>query len=401
MIRQMADRIAEFHEQYTTEIDRVNEGYRKNALVISGKGFTFTFTQQIVDLVQVLDRVNVDFYPTWQEASEAAKKLGATSGPSYKTIYSKDAKLPSNPNMVYTDFPGWPRFFGREPRPDLYPTWQEASEAAIKLGARSDTKYRKLREEDLRLPSSPDEYYQDFPGWDTFFGREPRPDLYPTWQEASEAAIRLGIRTSTDYDAMRHKDPRLPSSPDQKYEDFPEWDEFLDRTLFYTTWQEASEAAKKLGIKTSTDYKTLYKEDRRLPSRPYTTYTDFPGWPRFFGRQPRLGKYLTWQEASEATKKLGTKTITDYKTLYKEDPHLPCNPNSHYKDFPGWDTFFGREPRPDLYPTWQEASEATIRLGIKTSGEYPKKYKEDRRLPGGPHKQYKDFPGWPKFLGKK
>lgn len=42
-------------------------------------------------------------------------------------------------------------------------------------------------------------------------------DFYPTWEEASKAARALGIKSAVEY-AMRYKeDPRLPSAPGLKY----------------------------------------------------------------------------------------------------------------------------------------------------------------------------------------
>ena len=148
----------------------------------------------------------------------------------------------------------------------------------------------------------------------------------------------------------------------------------------------------KLGFKTIDEYKIRYREDESLPSNPNITYQNFPGWTRFLG----IAKYPTWQEASEAAIKLGFKTSFEYRSGYKKDSKLPSDPHKFYKNFPTWFIFLDTAK----YLTWQEASEAAIRLGFKTSFEYGKRHREDSRLPYRASVAYKNFPGWKKFLRK-
>ncbi|HYC83417.1 MAG TPA: integrase repeat-containing protein, partial [Candidatus Paceibacterota bacterium] len=95
------------------------------------------------------------------------------------------------------------------------------------------------------------------------------------------------IKTKDEYKERYKEDPRLPSTPYRPYPDFPGFTAFLGkekRADLYPTWQEASAAAIGLGIKTKDEYKERYKEDPRLPSTPYKTYSDFPDFPAFFGK---------------------------------------------------------------------------------------------------------------------
>jgi len=113
------------------------------------------------------------------------------------------------------------------------------------------------------------------------------------------------------------------------------------RRIFYTNWQEASVATRKLGITSYLDYKRRYKEDARLPSNPNTFYSDFPGRPMFL-RGESKNIYSTWQEASVVAKKLGIVKCLDYNRRHKEDARLPSNPNTFYSDFPGWKIFLSK-----------------------------------------------------------
>jgi superfamily II DNA or RNA helicase len=339
LIRQMTEKIATLHEKYTTDLERNREGYRRDALMLSGKGFEFTFSRQVVDLFEVLDRVDVEPYKTWEQASKAAIRAGFKSSTEYTRGYRKeDPRLPGRPDFSYqkTGWPGWDVFLGI---PIKYSTWQEASKAAVKLGITGFTSYKKKYKRDPKLPSAPKDYYKDFPGIAVFLGKE----RYPTWMEAAEAAKKFGLSSEIEYKKGYRKDPRLPQSPYHYYRgEFPGWVKFLDRKIIekYPTWQEASVAVKKLKIKTTAEYtkKKKYMADPRLPASPWTEYADFPGMSVFLGNPT---KYPTWQEASKAAKKLKATNWAEYHARYKTDPRLPIWPNVTYSDFPGLQVFLG------------------------------------------------------------
>ena len=90
---------------------------------------------------------------------------------------------------------------------------------AKKLGIKCQLEYHKRYREDHLLPSNPKRTYPNFPNWGMFLqtGRTMRliEDLYPTWQEASRGARRLGIRGRDNYNQRYKEDPRLPSTPNR------------------------------------------------------------------------------------------------------------------------------------------------------------------------------------------
>jgi hypothetical protein len=105
-------------------------------------------------------------YPTWQEASAAARARKIDAEVPYLRLYRYDVRLPSDPAILYKDFPGWRKFL-MDPAdiPPPYPTWQEASRALMHLDIYSKEEYAAKHEEDLRLPPNPEVAYPDFPGW--------------------------------------------------------------------------------------------------------------------------------------------------------------------------------------------------------------------------------------------
>ena len=243
---------------------------------------------------------------------------------------------------------------------------------------------------------------------------------YPTWQEAARSLriIKEGISSPQAYERLHGITRRLPPDPDYYYNDFPGWVKFLGteeipehlsvgrnrkkttkRVAFYPTWQEASDAVQKIeGNKNSITYKKLYKNDQKLPSNPNSYYKDFPGWDRFFNRNC----YSTWREASIAVRKIiAIVDARSYAKLCNKDIRLPIRPERFYKDFPGWEIFIYDAER-NFYPSWQEASSAAMKIaGIKNAKTYKELHRSDSRLLASPEKGYKDFPGWYVFLGGK
>ncbi|WP_110456903.1 VPA1269 family protein [Shewanella algidipiscicola] len=286
-----------------------------------------------------------------------------------------------------------------------YTTIQEASTAAIKLGIKSQRNYTKRYREDPRLPCNPDIYYGEnwrvFGRWYGFLGRS-IPNYYTTIQEASAAAIKLGIKKQSDYSKRYKEDPRLSSCPDVYYSEawqaLGRWYGFLGRSIpdYYVTIQEASIATIKLGIKSRPEYVKRYREDPRLPCAPNSYYSEvwqaFGRWHGFLGNAiPDY--YATIQEASTAAIKLGIRNQPDYIKRYKEDPRLRSNPATYYSD--DWQAFdkwkgFLGNTIPVYYATIQEASTAAIELGIKSRPEYFKRQKEDPKFPCNPDIYYSD-----------
>jgi hypothetical protein len=87
---------------------RLNEKFE-----VSGAGFQFTFSDEIVDLMGVLQHVDEKFYETWEEAAEAARRLEIKTSTEYfsQEKYKQDERLPASPARFYSDFPGWTKLF--------------------------------------------------------------------------------------------------------------------------------------------------------------------------------------------------------------------------------------------------------------------------------------------------
>lgn len=106
-------------------------------------------------------------------------------------------------------------------------------------------------------------------------------------------------------------------------------------SLFYSTIQQASQAAQALGIKTGLEYAQRYHLDPRLHSNPNHFYgaeawQEIGRMPGFLGQPKRVGKYETYEQASQAAQKLGIVSQPEYMDRFGEDPRLPARPDRQY-----------------------------------------------------------------------
>jgi superfamily II DNA or RNA helicase len=228
LVLAMMNRISDLHEEYTPKDGIEREGYIRQRFEVSGKGFEFTFSDKVVDLMKVLEHCERDLYSTWQEASKGIIKLGIVSKRDYDIRFRMDQHLPSDPERKYQDFPSWLVFLGKD-KDNCYKTWQEAGNAARNAGITSGVLYRKFCDKDPRLPLSPHHYYSDFPDWYKFLGKERPVEKYKTWDQASTAVRALGISSQKEYRERSKEDLNLPADPWYHYDNFPGWPKFLGK----------------------------------------------------------------------------------------------------------------------------------------------------------------------------
>ena len=269
-------------------------------------------------------------------------------------LYKGDPLLSSVPEKTYKNIGwiDWYHFLGTK-APSIYETYQEAKMAVQKLNIKSMKEYKNRRYEDNGLPSSPSECYGN-KGWKTssdFLNIE-KTEHYSTYQEAKKAAQNLGIKNRHYYhDKKKYKkDPKLPSSPDKLYKSkgWTDWYAFLGyKTVnIYQTYAEAKQAVQSMNIRSGTAYRKLYKQDPRLPSTPEMKYNN-KGWIDFYNflgfESPN--KYSTYEEAKSATHKLKVKSRKEYHLhkRYLEDLRLTCNPERKFrnKGWISWEDFLG------------------------------------------------------------
>ena len=369
---------------------------------------TISIKDEIKGISKIIEEVEakLNFYRSYENAKEAAQKLGIKSESKYRESYRKNPRLPSKPKIIYTNkgWLDWYDFLGAE-RPILYSTYNDAKNATQKLGIKSFIEYRQRYKEDSKLPSQPDRTYKNngwIDDWPDYFGTTDISN-YPTYEEAKNAVRKLNIKSPTEYKNRYSEDPRLPCHPNLTFKkDWKGFDDLLDieTIILYPTLKEAKTAVKRLNINTDAEYRQKHHKDPRLPSTPSKYYRKegWNGMPDFLDK-PYADKYTKYTDAKKAVRKLQIKSRREYNRRYKEDSRLPSNPEDIYVGI-GWidyNHFLGIEKH-NFYETYVEAKQAVRKLGIKSRKEYieGKRYKEDLRLPSQPNVYYKDK-GWTKW----
>lgn len=334
----------------------------------------------------------------------AVQALGIRTLREYNSRYREDSKLPANPRVYYSDvgWIDWYDFLGGV-RANYYASYSEARSAAQLLGIKNNSDYRARCKEDIKLPLAPNHFYAEngWVNWYDFLGKE-KSLFYETYYEAQVAVSELGIRSQPEYVDRHREDSKLPVTPQSFYSDlgWTNWYVFLGNAIpsYYDTYSEAQAAAQALGIKSLVEYRDRYREDLKLPSRPDIKYLGL-GWTDlydFLGVE-RSKFYENYSEAHAAVRKLGIKSMSEYRERYHEDPCLPSKPYLVYANV-GWTDryeFLGKE-KPNLYRSYVEARAAVQNIGIKSYSQYVNHARDDPRLPANPQLFYAGI-GWTDF----
>ncbi len=352
-------------------------------------------------------RQSYSFYPDYEQAKAATRRLGAKTRKEYTDLRHQDKRLPALPNVIYkkNGWISWPDLCGRT-IPKKYESLEEASGATVALGIRTIKEYQARHQEDPRLPASPWIFYAN-KGFTTFPEFAKTKISFVSFSEFKAIVRKLGIKSAIEYRSKYQVHPGLPCRPEKLYKNlgWRSWGDALgiERRKFYNTYAEASSAAFKLGIRTPAEYLRRYKEDPYLYSTPNKLYANsgWICWSEFLKITP-LRPYPTYAEASAAAIALGATGRNSYLRLYKLDPRLVSNPAFYYRDsgWQDWSIFTG-ETKKGFYAEYSDAQAAVQSLGITTTSLYKQHYRNDPFLPSAPDKAYAQS-GWvdyPTFFG--
>ncbi len=354
---------------------------------------------------------NISSYSTYSQAKTAARNLGFRSSNDYRKNFKKDPRLPPHPEKKYANvgWTNWHHFLGKIIQ-NLYTSYNEAKAATQALYIKDTKDYQKLYNQNERLPSAPHLVFagKGWIDWYDFLGKN-KSDIYPTINEAREAARRAGVKNSIDYSARYSEDPRLPNDPRRQYKNagWSDWYDFLGhkKSLFYATYFEAKAAAQTMNMKSVSDYKARCRQDARLPHSPNRIYAEigWSDWYDFLGKV-RSPFYATYAEAKAAAQSLRISGYEDYWLNYRKDKRLTRHPECVYADvgWKNWYDFLGNKKR-DIFPTYAEAQTAAQSLRFKDRDDYRARFLEHERLPSNPNQFYKDagWSGWQNFLGRR
>ncbi|WDH24414.1 VPA1269 family protein [Pseudomonas chlororaphis] len=348
--------------------------------------------------------IAVQFY-SLAESMALVRDRGVVTAKDYRSLRKDFPLLPKDPSTFYgEECKGWNYFLGV---PDLYSTLEEAGKAAQVLGIKGHNEYKKRRFEDPRLPHDPTTYYRGFPGFPVFLGVGVA--SYVTYEEASEAAIRLGIFNRDSYVRGRKQDPKLPASPVIMYSnDWKGWPHFLNVAPklselqrasegCYATYEEFKHAVRVLRISGQREYYSRFIEDSMLPSDPSSFYdADWEGWGKAFGSR-RAVHCRTWQEAKAVALPYRFTSTTEYTAGYKVDPRLPSDVIKKYPDCPSYTEFL----MPEVFACLDDVKVGVRVMKVKNREEYEEARIKYPNLPENPELDFSDeWVSWYDICGR-
>jgi superfamily II DNA or RNA helicase len=302
-----------------------------HAINVSGEGFDFIFSDELVDIVKIIEALRKGYYDTCEEASQATIKLGIKSDSEYyRPLYRhrEDLRLPSQPHKFYDDFPGWAIFFGHKDATKIPTGWKSFTGLRLKHVRKDFVEKFTLQFKESN-PEWFDEYYCPGSGVMTFYhpelckkieaqfaDREHAPEGWMTEHRVSRVCRTSKEKVAEFVKKYRNSKPKWfknylsksaylehygPVLVKKIQKQFPQQQEL------YQTYEEANIAAGKLGAETKGDYLELYKKDPRLPSNPKKIYSEFTTWPHFLA--------LKGPSNDEIKKALSKRGVIDYWTL--------------------------------------------------------------------------------------
>ena len=338
MLRELSEEIRVVIKATRTTNDGEQKTRALNLFETYSATVLFDLHESVMDIVELLRRIETPFYPTIEEFIVVVRGLAINNSTHYLREYKRDTRLPRNPARFYANkgWPGWKNILGTK-----YETYEEFVAAVRRLGIRTRAEYTRRYKEDPKLHSSPVEFYANkgWRGWKYVWSDEYE-HPYETYEEFVAAVRRLGIRTSTEYPIRYREDPRLHSSPDKFYANkgWRGWKDALGIKP-YETYEEFVAAVRRLGIKSGTQYSSDYIRDPRLHSSPDKFYANkgWRGW-KYVWNDRHKPRYETYEEFVIAVRKLGIRTSDEYLKKYKQDSRLPSSPVTFYanKGWNGW-----------------------------------------------------------------
>lgn len=310
-----------------------------NAMTVSGDGFDFVFSAEVIEELELFERVRRTEFYQYEEAIECVRRMRIKSQAEYKIRYKENLRLPSDPPRTYSsDWVSWPWFLREQAM--FYP-FAEAQVRVRELGIHSFDAYRERYKEDPRLPSNPNiSYKKEWSSWPAFL-RDQKP--FYSYTEALEIVRPLKLSGRRGYDAAQRKDDRLPPNPERTYSDqWSSWAKFLrdeEKRADFPKYQEAALIVREAGIKSGSEYRKRYK-GLGLPSNPQIYYSEWQSWGVFL--RDFTSFYKTYNEAKLSVHKLKIQTRDEYNRRYKEDKNLPADPSRVYREnWVDWPSFLG------------------------------------------------------------
>ncbi|EKN4581188.1 hypothetical protein PXQ17_001556 [Vibrio parahaemolyticus] len=350
----------------------------------------------------------------------------------YQSLREKDNRIPSSPSEIYAKT-GWEGLRNLFDLPNIaFYTIEELKSAIKKALEQEGTKpesiighldeiYQSLRKKDNRIPSNPNVVYAKT-GWEGLRNLFNLPDIAPYTIEELKSAIKKALeqegikpesigQLANKYQSLRKKDSRMPATPNFFYANTG-WKSYynlfdLPKITLYTFEELKSAIQKALeqqGIDPqsirplSIKYKSLRKNDTRMPKSPNITYAK-TGWKNYrdlFGLSESA--WYSYHEAQNTIQvylkknniNLYNYSLSDlFSLIARDDPKMPSSPDKTYADhWLGLEYFFQR----NTFYSFEKAHQIAKAKGTTKSKitvlDYERLRLENPMFPPSPERAY-------------
>ena len=373
----------------------------------------------------------------FEEAREYARSLGLKSSIEWLAFVKTNgipSNIPKRPSSAYKNI-GWVSFgdwLGSRHRKGEYRSFEDSKKFAVSLKLKTAIEWKTNYEKGLcpeDIPKFPDQKYinQGWISWGDFLGTNTiASNLKKYWEfeEARAFVQTLGLKNSIQWKKFCSSDKfpnDLPRKPDQTYKNkgwkgMYDWlgrkeiARFnIDKVLL--TYEEAKKIIHTFYIKNWKEWREFTKLENfplNIPKNPSSYYKliGWIDWGDWLGNG-RISNskvsFLSFEESKTEVKKIGLKSITEWRELCRsklKPNNIPSNPHKVYEnEWKGWGDWLGTgrvSNHSKKFISFIEAKKFTQSLGLKNEKEWRNWKKEGKlpsNIPAKPEVVYKDK-GW-------
>lgn len=312
----------------------------------------------------------------FMEAREFIRSKGFNSQGEFKK-YSTDglrpSDIPSNPNVIYNEWAGWPDWLGNGNEKIEYWGFDKSRSYVQKLKKVTSnvdwTRFSKTKEKPLNIPADVRQFYRKTGEWtndsDFFRGDINKKEIhYLEYEDAKKTFVHplklTGEHAWRDFKKMHELPIDIPRTPENFYKEWAGWPDWLgtnnisnrDKSKLFLSFKKAKQWAIEQNIKGQTGWREYAKNPGfpdNIPNVPHSHYSDkgWDGYPDFLGYKTVSGphkKFKTFIEARRYARSLNLSIRHDWQKWLKkgERPNdIPAKPDVVYKNkgWKGWSNY--------------------------------------------------------------
>lgn len=274
------------------------------------------------------------------------------------------------------------------------------------------------------VPANPSVTYKSvWQGWGDFLGTgNNRTKQWRDFASAHKWVLNLKIANEAgwrEFTKSLRGPEDIPTNPDRAYRgsgwvSWPHWLRGKDKPM-RASFEEARDWARSSGLRDNKAWREAAKREElppQIPRSPQSVYKGkgWQGWGDFLGTgavSPAISKsFVDFKEARDIVRKLGLRSAKQWRDLSsdKRPSNVPRNPDRHYKGngWTNWGDFLGTNriaTRNLQRLPFKKARSLVRKLHLTSREQWYRCRAVPNGIPRNPDQSYKEWQGWPDWLG--